>query len=93
MIDQGRILQESHHWASLMHYVFKAWEIAKDLPEWKYEDSYNITHKCCKDLSQFCIEALKRGDFEASVLDDYIERYVKKDCFHFLSPNATLRSN
>nr|XP_012233313.1 PREDICTED: uncharacterized protein LOC105678489 [Linepithema humile]XP_012233314.1 PREDICTED: uncharacterized protein LOC105678489 [Linepithema humile] len=74
VVDQGRLLQESHHWASLMHYVLEAWKITRELPEWKSEDPHNnITHKCFKDLSQFCTEAITKGNFETSVLEEYIE--------------------
>ncbi|KYN05758.1 hypothetical protein ALC62_03237, partial [Cyphomyrmex costatus] len=71
--DQGRILQESQHWISLMRYALEAWKITRELPEWENQGSHNITRKCFKILSQFCTEAIRRGNFETSVLNIYIE--------------------
>ncbi|XP_072743058.1 uncharacterized protein [Anoplolepis gracilipes] len=75
LIDQGRILQESQHWISLMHYVLEAWKIVKELPKWENQDSCDITCKCFKSLSQFCAETIRRGKFEISTLEIYIERF------------------
>lgn len=77
MIDQGRILQESRHWVSLMRYALEAWRITRELPEWENQGPHNVTRKCFKSLSQFCAEAIRRGNFETSALEIYIERYVK----------------
>lgn len=60
-----------------MRYVLEAWKITRELPEWENQGSHNVTRRCFKSLSQFCIEAIKRGNFETSVLEIYIERYVK----------------
>lgn len=60
-----------------MRYALEAWTITRELSEWKNQDSYNVTRKCFKSLSQFCTEAIKRGNFETSTLEIYIERYMK----------------
>ncbi|XP_028048585.1 uncharacterized protein LOC105831013 isoform X2 [Monomorium pharaonis] len=85
LIDQGRILQESQHWISLMRYALEAWKITRELPEWKNKGSHNITRKCFKNLSQFCTEAIKRGNFEISTLDIYIEslKTIAAECEDF----------
>ncbi|XP_070530258.1 uncharacterized protein [Cardiocondyla obscurior] len=85
LIDQGKIFQESQHWISLMHYVFEAWKITRDLPEWKNQGFHNISQKCFKSLSQFCTEALRRGSFETSALEIYIEslKTMAAECEEF----------
>ena len=82
LIDQGRILQESQHWVSLMHYVLEAWKIARELPDWKKQDPCNITRKCFRSLSQFCAETIRRGKFEISTLEIYIEslKTIVEEC-------------
>ncbi|KYQ58277.1 hypothetical protein ALC60_02697 [Trachymyrmex zeteki] len=83
--DQGRILQESQHWISLMRYALEAWKITRELPEWKNQGSHNITRKCFKNLSQFCTEAIRRGNFETSALNIYIEslKTIAAECEDF----------
>ncbi|XP_029175661.1 uncharacterized protein LOC114944084 [Nylanderia fulva] len=85
LIDQARILQESQHWASLMHYVLEAWKIARELPEWENQGLCNTTHKCFRSLSQFCAESIRRGKFEISSLDIYIEslKTIVGECEEF----------
>lgn len=60
-----------------MRYALVAWEITRDLPEWENQGHHNTTRKCFKSLSQFCVEALKKENFEVSDLEIYIERYVE----------------
>lgn len=78
-------MQESQHWISLMRYALEAWKITRELPEWENQGSHNITRKCFKSLSQFCTEAIRRGNFETSTLEIYIERYVKYKSFQLFS--------
>ncbi|XP_011879414.1 PREDICTED: uncharacterized protein LOC105568386 [Vollenhovia emeryi] len=73
LIDQGRLLQESQHWASLLHYVLEAWRITRELLEWDSHGFHKVTRQCFKSLSQFCTEAIRRGNFETSDLEIYIE--------------------
>jgi len=61
-----------------MRYTLEAWKITRELPEWENQGSHNVTRKCFKNLSQFCTEAIRRGNFETSTLKIYIERYVKQ---------------
>ncbi|KYM80165.1 hypothetical protein ALC53_09259 [Atta colombica] len=83
--DQGRILQESQHWISLMRYALEAWKITRELPEWENQSSRSIIRKCFKNLSQFCTEAIRRGNFETSVLNIYIEslKTIAAECEDF----------
>lgn len=57
-----------------MRYALEAWKITKELSEWEGRGSYNVIQKCFKSLSQFCTEAIRRGNFETSALEFYIER-------------------
>ncbi|EZA60971.1 hypothetical protein X777_08183 [Ooceraea biroi] len=85
LISYGTILLESEHWTLLMQYVLKAWRVTRDLPEWKNQGPCNITRKCYKTLSKFCDEALRRGNFEMSDLNVYIESLetIVKECKDF----------
>lgn len=85
LIDQGRILQESQHWISLMRYVLEAWKITRELSEWESQSSHNVIRKCFKNLSQFCTEAIKRGNFETSTLEIYIDslKIIATECEDF----------
>ncbi|XP_071572255.1 uncharacterized protein [Temnothorax nylanderi] len=85
LVDQGRILQESQHWISLMRYALEAWRITRELPEWENQGSHNSTRQCFKSLSQFCTEALRRGNFETSALEIYIEslKTIAAECEDF----------
>ncbi|XP_011138402.1 uncharacterized protein LOC105182558 isoform X3 [Harpegnathos saltator] len=85
LIDQGRTLQDSQHWISLVHYALAAWEITKELPEWENQGHHNTTRKCFKSLSQFCAEAIRRGNFEISDLETYIARFktISEECEEF----------
>ncbi|KAL6260267.1 hypothetical protein P5V15_007800 [Pogonomyrmex californicus] len=69
LVDQGKTLQNSQHWVSLMHYSLEAWKIARKLPEWVEHGSHNVSYKCFKSLAQFCNEAIKKGNFETSTLE------------------------
>lgn len=61
-----------------MSYVLAAWKITKELPEWENQGLHNTTHKCFKNLSQFCIEAIRHGDFKTATLGNLSERYVQQ---------------
>lgn len=75
IIDQGKRLVESQHWLSVMHYVCAAWNVTKQLYEGENRSLCNLTHKCFKNLTHFCSQALKKGNFTGSVLDMFIERF------------------
>ncbi|XP_043787061.1 uncharacterized protein LOC122711932 isoform X2 [Apis laboriosa] len=74
IIDQGKRLVESQHWISVMHYVYAAWNITKQLNEKEYQSICNLTHKCFKNLTHFCSQALKKGNFTSTVLDMFADR-------------------
>ncbi|XP_026671272.1 uncharacterized protein LOC108627208 isoform X2 [Ceratina calcarata] len=74
IVDQAKRLVESQHWISVMHYVYAAWNITKQLHEWDNQVLCNLTHKCFKNLTHFCSLALKKGNFPATVLDMFAER-------------------
>ncbi|XP_012278599.1 uncharacterized protein LOC105698707 [Orussus abietinus] len=69
--EQGTTLLESEHWTAVMQYVFAAWNITKDLPQWEYQGSDDTSRRCFKILAEFCMEALKSGTFVTSTLDAY----------------------
>lgn len=74
IVDQAKRLVESQHWISVMHYVYAAWNITKQLREWDNQILYNLIHKCFKNLTHFCSLALKKGNFPNTVLDMFAER-------------------
>ncbi|XP_043283966.1 uncharacterized protein [Venturia canescens] len=74
VIEQGNKLIESQHWTAAMQYVFAAWSITKDLPEWDNQGRDNTTKKCFRELAKFCKEALQNGNFITSTLDVYCKK-------------------
>ncbi|XP_057329026.1 uncharacterized protein LOC130669898 [Microplitis mediator] len=72
LMEQGNKLLQSQHWVSLIHYVFTAWAITKDLPEWNNED--NTSQKCYSCLTRFCKQALLNGNFDHSDLEVFAEK-------------------
>ncbi|KAH0553851.1 uncharacterized protein LOC123263462 [Cotesia glomerata] len=72
LMEQGMKLLQSQHWISLMHYVFIAWAITKDLPEWNNGD--NTSQKCFSSLANFCKQALLNGNFDRSVLETFSKK-------------------
>ncbi|XP_076752322.1 uncharacterized protein LOC143424247 [Xylocopa sonorina] len=74
IVDQGKRLVESQHWISVMHYVYAAWNITKQLHQWKNQNLCNLTRKCFKNLTHFCSQALKKGNFTSTVLDMFADR-------------------
>ncbi|XP_029045608.1 uncharacterized protein LOC114877334 [Osmia bicornis bicornis] len=74
IIDQGKRLVESQHWMSVMHYVYAAWNITKQMKDWENKNLCNFMKKCFKNLTHFCIQALKKGNFTNSVLDMFSDR-------------------
>ncbi|KAJ8688210.1 hypothetical protein QAD02_024005 [Eretmocerus hayati] len=74
--DQGLHLVESQHWAAVMQYVFAAWPITKDLPEWKDHGMHSTTQKCYKQLTDFCLQGLRNGTFTSQTLSGFKERML-----------------
>ncbi|OXU26963.1 hypothetical protein TSAR_008450, partial [Trichomalopsis sarcophagae] len=72
--DQGHNLVESQHWTAVIQYVFAAWAITKDLPEWKNQGMHSTTQKCYKHLTEFCLQALRNGTFTPTTLNIYKEK-------------------
>lgn len=58
----------------MIQYVFVAWNITKELPEWESQGLDNTTYKCFKNLALFCRRALTEGCFNLSTLNLYRER-------------------
>ncbi|XP_011499250.1 PREDICTED: uncharacterized protein LOC105363285 [Ceratosolen solmsi marchali] len=91
--EQGLNLIESQHWTAVIQYVFAAWAITKDLPEWKNQGMHSTTQKCYKNLTEFCIQALKNGTFAPTTLNLYKEKLRTmlddfsdiKVCLHFVN--------
>ncbi|CAK9802395.1 hypothetical protein ANTQUA_LOCUS3299 [Anthophora quadrimaculata] len=74
IIDQGKRLVESQHWISVMHYVYAAWNIIKQLYDWETQRLCDVARKCFKNLTHFCSQALKKGNFTSTVLDMFADR-------------------
>ncbi|XP_076246901.1 uncharacterized protein LOC143186919 [Calliopsis andreniformis] len=76
IIDHGKRLLESQHWMSLIHYVYAAWTVTKEIVtcENQSQSLHNLTHKCFKHLTYFCSQALKKGNFVGPMLDMFAER-------------------
>lgn len=75
MKGQGQNLLDSQHWTAVIQYVFAAWAITKELPEWKNQGMHSTTQKCYKHLTEFCIEALRNGTFSPNSINLFREKY------------------
>ncbi|XP_066603554.1 uncharacterized protein [Prorops nasuta] len=82
ILDQGTNLVKSQHWISVMQYVFMAWPITQGLPKWEAKYFNWTTNKCFKLLAQFCLQAIKFGNFSSGLLDTYKSRLqtMTEDC-------------
>lgn len=58
-----------------MHYVYAAWNVTKQLHEGENQTLCNLTHKCFKNLTHFCSQGLKKGNFMSTALDMFADRY------------------
>lgn len=74
IIDQGKRLVESQHWMSVMHYVYAAWNITKQMQDWGNQNLCNFTKKCFKNLTHFCVQALRKGNFTDNALNMFSNR-------------------
>lgn len=74
VIDQGKVLIESQHWDSVIKYVFLAWGYVKATPVWDNQPHNAQRKQCFKALTNFCLTALKKGNFEKSFLTDILKK-------------------
>lgn len=73
IVDHGKTLAEVQQWTALMQYVCTAWNITKKLQEWN--PLFNSeSRKSFNSLTQFCLQALKKGIFTGAALDMYAHR-------------------
>ncbi|KAG6464287.1 uncharacterized protein LOC115452965 [Manduca sexta] len=70
IVDQGKFLVESQHWESVIQYVFLAWSYVKATPVWDNQPHNNTRKQCFKALNNFCLTALKKGNFDPDFLAD-----------------------
>ncbi|KAJ0176230.1 hypothetical protein K1T71_008404 [Dendrolimus kikuchii] len=74
VIDQGKVLVEAQHWESVMKYVFLAWGYVKATPVWDNQPHNAQRKQCFKALTNFCLTALKKGNFEKDLLADVMKK-------------------
>lgn len=74
VIDQGKILMESQHWGSVLKYVFLTWNYVRATPLWDNMPHNGHRKQCFKALTNFCMTALKKGNFETEVLMDAYDK-------------------
>ncbi|KZC05049.1 PREDICTED: uncharacterized protein LOC107193553 [Dufourea novaeangliae] len=74
IVDQGKKLVESQHWTSVMQYVYAAWNITKQISECKNQSLCDLACKCFKNLTHFCSQALKKGNFSGTILNMFSDR-------------------
>ncbi|XP_045499749.1 uncharacterized protein LOC123697322 [Colias croceus] len=70
LVDQGKVLVESQHWESVLEYVFLAWSYVRATPVWDNQPHNAHRKQCFKALTNFCMTALKKGDFTKDFLID-----------------------
>ncbi|XP_046750370.1 uncharacterized protein LOC124413685 [Diprion similis] len=82
LVNQGKLLVESQHWISVMEYIFSAWAISKEIPNWEHNGLKNVSRSCFKALACFCAAALQRGKFQPQRLEIYMNQLerMSADC-------------
>nr|XP_037873230.1 uncharacterized protein LOC101738001 isoform X2 [Bombyx mori] len=80
VIDQGKVLVESQHWESVLHYVFLSWNYVKSTPVWDNQPHNAHRKQCFKALTNFCLTALKKGNFEKDLLIDVQDKLQEMIC-------------
>ena len=82
--DHGKRLVESQHWMSVMHYVYAAWNVTKQLSARENQSQVvrNLARKCFNNLTHFCLQAVKKGNFMGTMLDMFADRLdaMVSDC-------------
>lgn len=63
VLDQGKTLTESEHWASVVDYTIMAWGYVKATPVWDNSPHNNIRKHCFKALAANCLQAIKKGSW------------------------------
>ncbi|XP_050344311.1 uncharacterized protein LOC126769499 [Nymphalis io] len=70
LIEQGKVLVDSQHWETVMKYVFLAWSYVRATPVWDNQPHNAQRKQCFKALTNFCMTALKKGDFDNYFMAD-----------------------
>ncbi|XP_046967955.1 uncharacterized protein LOC124535692 [Vanessa cardui] len=70
LIEQGKVLVDSQHWETVMKYVFLAWSYVRATPVWDNQPHNAQRKQCFKALTNFCMTALKKGDFDSCFMAD-----------------------
>ncbi|XP_025405662.1 uncharacterized protein LOC112679926 isoform X3 [Sipha flava] len=76
VIDQGRLLAESHQWIAVMDYVFMAWKHVKNTPVWENPCHNAARRQCFKSLAELCMYALK--NMKNTLNPNQCENYKKQ---------------
>ncbi|XP_045774087.1 tethering factor for nuclear proteasome STS1 [Maniola jurtina] len=74
LVKQGKLLVESQHWESVMKYVFLAWNYVRATPVWDNQPHNAQRKQCFKALTNFCLTALKKGEFSTDFYSDAQEK-------------------
>lgn len=61
VVDQSKILHDSHHWDTLLDYTAMAWTYVKATPLWDNHSNNAVRRQCFKVLAWHSSEALKYG--------------------------------
>lgn len=61
IVDQSKLLHDSHHWDTLLDYTAMAWKYVKATPLWDNHSNNAVRRQCFKVLAWHSSEALKYG--------------------------------
>lgn len=61
VVDQSKLLHDSHHWDTLLDYTAMAWTYVKATPLWDNHSNNAVRRHCFKVLTWHSSEALKHG--------------------------------
>lgn len=74
LVEQGKLLIESQHWESVIQYVFLAWNYVRATPVWDHQPHNAARKHCFRALTNFCLNALKKGGLDREYLTDILDK-------------------
>ncbi|XP_014234629.1 uncharacterized protein LOC106657555 isoform X1 [Trichogramma pretiosum] len=74
IMEHTKMLTDSQHWSATIQYIFAAWSITRDLPEWKNNGVQSERQRSFKLLADTCYNALEEGKFSTNTLNIYKEK-------------------
>lgn len=65
LLEQLKVLLDSHHWLSTIDFVVMAWNMVKATPVWSNPSHNTVRKTCFKQLAAGCMRALREASLGA----------------------------